>query len=358
MAQTKLFEGSSSGNNNGSYYILKLTNEVSYSEVTIRGIKDLVGESDDLYPGIEMWLGKKVLPGIKEGTRYAYLVIHEGKPVAEAIVKRGADTKLCSMRIKPAYQNKAIGPILFAQIANLLESSTSDLHFTAPESLVLEREGMFQKLGFQNRGQTSRIYRPGEDEFFFKAKANNFKRRAIKLLTESQEHQSVLGQLEHSNELDPIVMSIKPQFASKIVNHKKTVEIRAKFSPKLVGATVFLYASSPRQAVVGEAKIASVVEGKPKEIWGLYGDQIGTTLTDFKFYCRGRRSIYALVLEEVLAYPDSLPWNVFSTAFNAPMRPPQSYQFIRPTGFARANKVKNISLSAYKKYEAEQIPMF
>src|SRR6267378_1490486 len=167
IGQGKVFPHEPSGKDQGSYYILRLTNEVCYPKATLEGFRQLVDESEDLYPGIDIWFRSKVVTGINEGVRYAFLVIHEGRPVAAAIVKPGADTKLCSMRIKPAYQKKAIGPILFAHIAEMLNHSIEQIHFTAPESLVVERKGLFQRLGFVNVGKARRVYRPGEEEFVF-----------------------------------------------------------------------------------------------------------------------------------------------------------------------------------------------
>jgi predicted transcriptional regulator/N-acetylglutamate synthase-like GNAT family acetyltransferase len=353
MGQVKLFNGKASGEAKGSYYLVKLTNEVSYPQSTVEGIRNLVAESDDLYPGIEVWFQHKVIPGIREGRRYAYLVMHEGKAIAEAIVKRASDTKICSMRIRPAYQNKAIGTILFAQIASLLEESSTQVHFTAPESLVEEREGMFQALGFMNVGRALKRYRVGQEEFVFRGERNNFRRRAVRLLAESEEAKATEEQ-----DVGPIVLSVKPKFAQKIISHKKTVEVRRKFSKKIVGSTVFIYATKPQQSVVGEATVASVIEGSPREIWEIYRGQLGCTRQEYDDYCKGIRFVNAVVFKEVFPYADPLPWNVFTAAFDALIKPPQSYQFLRPSGFTSAGNYRLIEPSEFKKHEAEQISLF
>jgi predicted transcriptional regulator len=358
MSQTKLFSQAPSENSTGSYYVVRLTNEVSYPAPTIAGFRDLVLESEDLYPGIDLWFERKVIPGIKEGRRYAYLVMQEGKAVAEAIVKRGGDTKLCSMRIRPNYQNKAIGPFLFDQIAALLDDSVKQVHFTAPESLVAEREGLFQTLGFSNMGKASKIYRVGEDELVFKADARSFKKRAARLHIEIQEHWASEQRHSSLDETDPIVLSIHPGYAKMVVTHKKTVEIRRRFSKKLVGSCVFLYATKPLQAVVGEARISAVEEGKPRDIWGTFKDQMGCSKSDFAEYCRGNRRVYAVQLEQLIPYPDPLPWAVFSAAFDAPIKPPQSYQFLRPAGFAPAQKYKTLDWLELKRREGTQMILF
>lgn len=352
IGQKKIFEHQASALHKGSYYLLQLTNEISYPKETLEGFKELVNESEDLYPGIDLWFSNKVIPGIKEGIRYAYLVMHEGKPVAEAIVKKGADVKLCSMRIKPAYQRKAIGPILFAHIAKMISQTSELIHFTAPESLVVERNGLFNRLGFVNVGKSKRTYRPGEDEFVFRADCHNFKHRANRLLSLSKEEQSNINFQSNS-----IVLSVWPKYAHQILTYKKTIELRKRFSKNLVGATVFLYATRPTQAVVGEAIISAIVEGKPKEIWSIFKEKLGCSHQEYWNYCVGSKKITAILLEEISPYPDPLPWSVFSTAFNAPIRPPQSYQFLKPSGFSHSSQYR-INLPDPETKDGEQISLF
>ena len=194
-------------------------------------------------------------------------------------------------------------PFLFAEIASVLDSSTEKVHFTAPESLVAERAGMFERLGFQNVGKASKIYRPGEDELVFRGEVENFKRRAIRLHLLSKENEVVTSNQNANTEKKSIVMSVRPKYAKKIISRKKKIEIRKKFSEKLVGSTVFIYASMPIQAIVGESIIASIIHARPREIWEGFNEQIGCSRNEFNEYCRGERTVYAIVLDELLPYP-------------------------------------------------------
>ena len=58
-----------------------------------------------------------------------------------------------------------------------------------------------------------------------------------------------------------VLMSIRPQYASKILDGRKTVELRRKF-PEVgaIGATVLIYSSSPVKAIVGTARIKKVAK--------------------------------------------------------------------------------------------------
>src|SRR6266542_4394737 len=157
-----------------SSYLLKLTNETQHSHEVFKEFKNIVSEIDSLYPGIDNWFDKKVIPGINNGKRHAFLMMHNGRAIAETIVKFGNDSKLCSMRIKPSFQNYSLGILLFAEVAKALGNKSHSVHFTAPESLTLQRKGLFRRLGFRCIGKSSRIYRKGEDEFVFHASTVEF----------------------------------------------------------------------------------------------------------------------------------------------------------------------------------------
>ena len=309
-------------------YLLKLTNEVNYSQKIFDGFRDVVSESEDIYPGIDLWFKHKVVPGIKQGERFAYLIMNEGKAIAETIIKKDIDTKLCSMRITPEYQNIHLGPVLFEQIAKSIDWYSETIHFTAPESLAFERNGLFEKLGFFIECKSKKSYRKGEEEFVFKASTKNFKQRAFELVENNS-----FNFFNNPRSYDSMVMSIKPKYAELILNNKKSIEIRTKFSKNCEGITMFIYASKPVQCIIGEARISSVVKEKPEIIWDLYNEKIGCTQHEYNSYCKRTNKVNALVLDDIRPYANPIPWATFATTFNAPLKPPQSYQFLKPSGF-------------------------
>ena len=51
----------------------------------------MVEECEDLYPGIDIWFKKKVVPGLKESNRVAFLVYHDDRPIGSAVVRKDDD---------------------------------------------------------------------------------------------------------------------------------------------------------------------------------------------------------------------------------------------------------------------------
>ena len=67
------------------------------------------------------------------------------------------------------------------------------------------------------------------------------------------------------------VLSIKPQYATRIVDGVKTVELRRRFPYGTVtGARLYVYASVPIQALIGYATISTVERLAIREIWEKY----------------------------------------------------------------------------------------
>lgn len=73
-----------------------------------------------------------------------------------------------------------------------------------------------------------------------------------------------------------VLLSIKPEFAEKILTGEKQYEFRkTRFSKANYGDKVFLYASSPVQHLVGEFTIGQVIEKSPQELWTRFQDESG-----------------------------------------------------------------------------------
>src|SRR5258708_7579220 len=90
-----------------------------------------------------------------------------------------------------------------------------------------------------------------------------------------------------------LLVSIRPCYASKILDGQKTVELRRRFPEhNAVGATAFIYSSSPVCAVVGFARIRHVLKLPVSEIWRDYGAAACISKDDFKAYFVGLRHGY------------------------------------------------------------------
>jgi predicted transcriptional regulator len=126
-----------------------------------------------------------------------------------------------------------------------------------------------------------------------------------------------------------LLMSIKPQYAQKILAGEKLIEIRKKFSIRWVGARAALYSSRPMSALVGEATIRSVDCGTPNQIWAEFGTLIGCSPKEFKDYVGLANSVSAIELSDISPYREPVPLSQVEHLLDERLRPPQSYCDLR-----------------------------
>lgn len=105
-------------------------------------------------------------------------------------------------------------------------------------------------------------------------------------------------------ENNAILMSIRPQYAKKIFDGTKTVELR-RIKPKTLagGDLVFVYVSSPVKSLFGAFKVAWVVEKSLPALWRVVKGHAGVNYYEFLKYFDGVKSGTAIFIEDVWQLP-------------------------------------------------------
>ncbi|MCK4404849.1 MAG: GNAT family N-acetyltransferase [candidate division Zixibacteria bacterium] len=288
---------------------------------SLKHLEQMVEECEDLYPGIDIWFKKKVIPGLEEKNRVAFLVYHDSRPIGSAVVRKGNDSKLCSLRVLPEEQKKGLGHLLIALVASELRNMAAHVHFTAPSKLWFELEQFFRSYGFVNNGLAGVQYRLFDDELACSADFAKLWSGVIKELPAIIENFTLNGNRAHCD----LVFSIRPTFAEKIIKGRKKVEVRRRFSTKWKGATALLYASAPSRHFVGEAIIGEVITSSPEKIWSDWKDELGCTFDEFASYCNGASEVSAIIFKEVTPFKYPIPQIQMEHLVQQELRAPQSF---------------------------------
>ncbi|MBL7994695.1 ASCH domain-containing protein [bacterium] len=287
----------------------------------LRKFKELVLENEPMYPSIRKWIDNKVLPGLKSNERVAFVGYQDENPVVSAVVKRGKHSKFCHLKIGEHFQNLNLGEVFFAMMALEVRNYAEEIHFTLPESLWESKKDFFRSFGFNEVIESGTQYRLFDPELKCSSSFLDVWKAALDKLPKIINQFSVGGY----SMANAILMSIKPEYADQIISGKKSVELRRKFSKKWIGSTVTLYASAPRKALVGEAKIKNVISDNPNRIWEDFGVDIGCTKKEFDEYTLLTNEVYAIVLGDVKPYQTNMPVTQMSHLINTDLVPPQSY---------------------------------
>ena len=124
-----------------------------------------------------------------------------------------------------------------------------------------------------------------------------------------------------------VLFSIKPTYADKIFDGRKTVELRRRFTDaEVIGSLAFIYSSSPVRELVGYARIRDVRRLLVHDIWREYRDAAGIGKLEFDCYFEGRREGYVIMLDE----PTRLAVGVSIADLRARFGfvPPQSFRYV------------------------------
>lgn len=121
-----------------------------------------------------------------------------------------------------------------------------------------------------------------------------------------------------------VLLSIKPEYAEKILQGEKKYEFRKAIFKNPNVKTVVIYATMPVGKVVGEFDFDEVLSDSPSAIWSETRNHSGITKRFFNSYFSGRKTAHAIKVREVRRYETPLPLKTLIPSGSAP----QSYRYL------------------------------
>jgi len=122
--------------------------------------------------------------------------------------------------------------------------------------------------------------------------------------------------------METILLSIKPEYAERILAGTKQFEYRKRLAARPV-EKIIIYETVPTMQVVGEVSVIETISEPPDDLWEKTKNQAGISSSKFRDYFRGCDTAYAYRLGQVLRYdyPKEL------AEFNM-QHPPQSFVYL------------------------------
>lgn len=118
------------------------------------------------YPGICDWYLKKVVPGLRIGSRKVIQIRNDGKLVAIGIGKKiPSESKICTIRVCPEYAGRGFGGQLFEMLIEWLGVERPLITVAAEKSPCFAK--IFKTYGFKLTSAQNGIYVPGKVELFY-----------------------------------------------------------------------------------------------------------------------------------------------------------------------------------------------
>lgn len=121
-----------------------------------------------------------------------------------------------------------------------------------------------------------------------------------------------------------VLLSIKPEFAFRILDGSKRFEFRKALYGNTRISTVVIYVTRPVGMLVGEFDVRRIVSGTPAAVWSQTSEYAGITREFFESYFDGRREAFALEVSELRRYDPPINPHERMDDFV----PPQGYMYV------------------------------
>ncbi|MGU3359662.1 ASCH domain-containing protein [Methylobacterium sp. M6A4_1b] len=134
-------------------------------------------------------------------------------------------------------------------------------------------------------------------------------------------------------------MSIKPEFAEKILSGEKRFEFRRVIHTNKNVNSVVIYMTAPVQRIVGEFQIDCILLDSPDKIWNKTKEFAGISREYYDKYFEGRKIAYALSIGSVTEYLNPIDPKLIMPSFT----PPQSFMYY-PLDYSIHRAEENIQI--------------
>lgn len=128
-----------------------------------------------------------------------------------------------------------------------------------------------------------------------------------------------------------VVLSIRPVFASAIFSGEKTVELRRVRPLWEPGTVAYVYATSPRKAIIGQFTCGEIHSDDIDSLWHTYGEASSLSEEDFRTYFADVEVGHAIEVSSKTAWSSALTLAEIANELGA-FRPPQFYAEVPSAG--------------------------
>jgi predicted transcriptional regulator len=125
-----------------------------------------------------------------------------------------------------------------------------------------------------------------------------------------------------------LLLSIHPEYAEKIFNGTKEVELR-RICPRRInkGDSVLVYVSSPLKALVGGFEVDEIIEALPEMLWENVKHKAGISRSQFDDYYSGTSLAYGIFLRDTWKLEQPITLDTLRDRWPN-FKPPQGYHYI------------------------------
>lgn len=131
-----------------------------------------------------------------------------------------------------------------------------------------------------------------------------------------------------------LFISIKPEFADKIADGTKTIELRKQIPNINEDSLVVIYSTSPVMSIIATGRIDKIIKSSPGKLWKDYSNEMGIDKKRYLEYFDGKDLAVGIVLKEVKKRDQIISLRALRSK-SANFNPPQSFRYFDTTEITR-----------------------
>ena len=124
-----------------------------------------------------------------------------------------------------------------------------------------------------------------------------------------------------------LFVSIKPEYAKKIINGEKTIELRKSRPSVKAGDYILIYATLPIKALMGFGKITRVIECSPEDMWINYSGALGIDKTSFDLYYANSLRAIGIEISSICKFNINISLSSIRSLYPN-FSPPQTFRYL------------------------------
>jgi predicted transcriptional regulator len=124
-----------------------------------------------------------------------------------------------------------------------------------------------------------------------------------------------------------LFISVKPEFANKLINKTKTIELRKNKPNVNIGDFVIIYATVPIASIIGFGRIKRIIENSPDFIWDNFSEELGIDKIRYDDYFKLTNRAIGIEINSICKLPFAIKL-IDLRKFMPKFSPPQSYRYL------------------------------
>lgn len=123
-----------------------------------------------------------------------------------------------------------------------------------------------------------------------------------------------------------LFISVKPEFADKIVRGEKTIELRKNKPSANPGDFVIIYSTLPVKSVIGFGIVKEIIEDTPQFMWNNHSEKLGIDNKRFDNYYCGMSKAVGIRIDSICKLKKPINLDEIKNLIPK-FSPPQTYRY-------------------------------